>query len=161
MGKRVAKTRNCGTWSEARYWSQVRSALRWGFRFWKPIINAKIAARRPYNGPNKLQKWEYQCAICKKWFKALQVEVDHIVPVGSLTCVEDLPGFLERLTAEKGYRVLCKPCHKSITNKERNARKASKTTAKKNAAQNKRVAKPAAKRKIPATKTRKKRVATK
>jgi len=57
--------------------------------------------------------------MCKKWFARTMVQVDHIIPVGSLKKKEDLVPFLERLTSEKGYRVLCKPCHQSVTNKER------------------------------------------
>ena len=109
MGKRklVPRTRNAGTMTEAAYFSMIRSALRKGFRFWKPISNARMAARRSYKGSNPGQKWEYQCADCKRWFLGREVAVDHIVPVGSLRSLEDLPGFVERLTAEDGFQVLC------------------------------------------------------
>lgn len=114
------KTRNAGTWTEAGYWGAVRSHLRRGFRFWKPLMNAKQEARRPYVGENKRQKWEYLCAACNEWYKEKEVQVDHIVPVGSLKCLEDLPGFLERLTVEEGgFQVLCKPCHQKKTNKDK------------------------------------------
>ncbi len=117
--KLVPRTRNAATMTEAGYWGAVRSHLRRGFRYWKPIMKAKMAARRPYKGTNKRQKWESQCAHCKEWFKEKDVQVDHRIPVGSLRCPEDLAGFLERLTAEEGYDVLCKPCHQVKTNEER------------------------------------------
>ena len=113
------KPRNLGTMTEAAYWGMVRSVLRRGFRFWKPIQKAKQDAKRVYKGDNKRQKWEYQCASCQEWFKDRDVQVDHIIPVGSLKSGKDLEGFLARLTAEEGYQVLCKPCHNNKTQKER------------------------------------------
>ena len=115
----VPRTRNAGTWTEAAYWGAIRSHLRRGFRYWKPIMKTKLAARRPYEGPNKRQKWESQCAHCKEWFKDKDTQVDHIIPVGSLKCPGDLVGFLERLTCEEGFQVLCTGCHQIKTNEER------------------------------------------
>lgn len=122
---KVARTRNGGTWTEAQFFSMIRSALRNKSRFWVPIKQAKEAARRPYKGPNKLQKWEFQCSECKHWFKDKEVEVDHLVEAGSLTCYEDLPGFVERLFCEdiSLYSVKCKSCHQEKTNKERENKK--------------------------------------
>lgn len=116
---RTKKTRNAGTLTEAAYWAKVRSILRRGFRYWKPIINTKLEARREYKGEEKRRKWEYQCAECKQWFPEKEVEVDHQIPVGSLKSGKDLEGFLERLTAEGGYQLLCKPCHLKKTIRER------------------------------------------
>jgi hypothetical protein len=108
---RAARTRASGTLTEAAYWGKVRSALRRGFRYWKPATDTKLAARRKYKGSNKLQKWEFLCASCNVWHKDKNVEIDHIIEAGSLKCSEDLAGFLERLTPEEGYQILCKPCH--------------------------------------------------
>lgn len=116
---KAPKTRNSETWSESQYWSAVRSMLRRGFRYWKPIMDAKKAARRSYVGMNKRQKWESQCAKCEKWFKESETQVDHIIPCGSLRGPEDLVSFLERLTTEDGFQVLCKPCHQEKTNEEK------------------------------------------
>ena len=58
---RVPKTRNAGTMTESAFWSFIRSALRQKSRWWKPITECKMKARRPYKGPNKRQKFEYQC----------------------------------------------------------------------------------------------------
>ena len=115
----ATKPRNGGTWTEARYWQAVRSSLRRGFRFWKPIADCKLAARRPNESENKRLRWEYQCNKCKVWHPDKNVQVDHVTPAGALKCDDDMVPFLHKLTTEEGYQVLCKPCHQEKTNKER------------------------------------------
>lgn len=95
------KTRNSGTMTESAFRSFIRSALRQKSRWWKPIGEAKQAARRRYRGLNKRQLWEYQCNYCKEWVADKDCQVDHIVECGSLTCSADVPGFIERLFCEK------------------------------------------------------------
>jgi len=116
---RVSKHRNANTQSEAAFWGSVRSALRRAFRYWKPATQAKMEARRRYEGSNKRQRWEYKCAACRDWHADKNVQIDHIIPVGSLKSGDDLKGFLERLTPEDGFQILCRPCHQTKTNKER------------------------------------------
>lgn len=119
---RVAKTRNAGTMTESAFWSFIRSALRQKSRWWKPITQAKLAARRKYKGPNKRQQYEYLCASCKLYFPEKKINVDHIVPAGSLNCGHDLPGFIERLFCEQdNLQVLCTNCHDHKTKAEKNA----------------------------------------
>lgn len=118
---RVAKTRNAGTMSESAFWSFIRSALRQKSRWWKPITQCKLNAKRPYKGPLKRQKFEYQCNSCKNWFPEKSINVDHIQPAGSLNCAADLPGFVERLFCEiDNLQILCSSCHDIKTKKERN-----------------------------------------
>lgn len=116
---KVEKTRNAGTMSESAYWGMIRSCLRNKSRWWKPRQLALQQAKQHYNGPNPRQKFEYHCCMCNGYFSQKEVEVDHVVPAGSLRCAEDLAGFVERLFAEEGWRVVCKPCHQKITNNER------------------------------------------
>jgi 5-methylcytosine-specific restriction endonuclease McrA len=126
MAKRVLipKTRNAGTMSEAAFWSFIRSALRQKSRWWKPIAVCKMNARRLYKGTNKRQKYEYQCNKCKKWYAEKEINVDHIVPAGSLNCADDLPQFVERLFCEKdNLQVLCTGCHDKKTLKEKQLKK--------------------------------------
>ena len=73
---RVPKTRNSGTMTESAFWSFIRSALRQKSRWWKPITECKMKARRAYKGPNKRQKFEYLCNSCKTWFPEKQINVD-------------------------------------------------------------------------------------
>jgi len=115
------KTRNAGTMTESAFWSFIRSTLRQKSRWWKPISQAKEAAKRKYKGPNKRQKWEYQCNECKQWFSNTEINVDHIVPAGTLRSANDLPGFVERLFCEvDNLQVLCSTCHNKKTQDEKN-----------------------------------------
>ena len=116
MGRTVEKTRNGNTWSEARYFGFIRSSLRSAFTKWGPKHAAKKLAKVAYN--------QYECADCNEIFGSKDVEVDHIVPAGSLKCYDDLPGFVERMFCEvDGFQVLCKTCHQDKTNREREERK--------------------------------------
>lgn len=115
--EKVPRTRNSGTMTESAFWSWIRSALRRRTVYWKPTSDVKKASRRDYKGENKRQKYEYQCSECNNWFPDKHIEVDHIVPAGSLKSSDDLKGFVERLFCEaEGLRVLCKDCHYQITN---------------------------------------------
>lgn len=127
---RVAKLRNNFTLSEAGFWSLIRSSLRNSSRWWKPIAEAKKRAKRvKINGGR--QKFEYQCNGCNTWFSEKEIAVDHIIEAGSLTCGEDLKGFVERLFCEvDGFQILCnkrndgiESCHKIKTDNYMKSRK--------------------------------------
>lgn len=121
---RVARPRNAGTMTESAFWSFIRSGLRQKSRFWKPILQCKLEARRLYKGPNKRQKYEYQCKSCKHWYQEKHINVDHICPAGSLNSAQDLPGFVERLFCEvDNLQVLCTSCHDVKTKHEKNGKK--------------------------------------
>jgi Zn finger protein HypA/HybF involved in hydrogenase expression len=112
MAKRALRNRNGGKWTEAKYWSVVRSSLRRSFRFWYPGQLAKQAALIPNSKPKM-----YKCAMCKKAFREKEIQIDHKVPCGTLKSYEDIPVFLKRLTPEdpKAFQVLCKECHRKKT----------------------------------------------
>ena len=114
---KVPRTRNNNTLTEAAFWGFIRSTLRNASRWWKPIAQCKADSKRAYKGTKELQKWEYQCNHCKDWFMEKEIQVDHIIECGTLTCSEDVPEFIERLFCEKeGFQILCKPCHQIKTN---------------------------------------------
>lgn len=120
---RVEKTRAGNTWSESKYFGFIRSGLRRMSSRWPVKYQVMEEARRPYRGPDKRTKWEYQCNHCKQWFKTKDVAVDHIVPCGSLKTFDDLPRFVETLFCEKeNLQVLCSGCHNIKTQEERNAK---------------------------------------
>lgn len=111
-------------WTTSRFFSFVRSALRQAWNRYPPKYQVLAAAERPYVGPDKRQKKEFLCAICNEWHKRSNVEVDHMIPAGSLTDYSHLPGFVERLfTSVDKLRVLCKECHKVVTAEEKARKK--------------------------------------
>jgi hypothetical protein len=118
-GRRVELVRNGATWSEARYWQQVRSCLRRGFRFWRPAVLALEAARVAAPGPRG-RKWLFRCEACEKLHLRRNVEIDHRVPCGELRSVEHVAEFLARLTPEDpgAYAVLCRTCHRKKSDSE-------------------------------------------
>lgn len=121
--KRVVapKVRNSGTMSESAFWSFIRSVLRNKSRFWKPIQECKQLHKRKSQSSNKKLKFEYQCSECKEWFPEKEIDVDHIVPAGSLNKAEDLPQFVEKLFCEVvNLQLLCKKkCHLEKTTKDK------------------------------------------
>lgn len=132
MAKRVTKARTppfepYPAWSTAKFMGFLRSGLRATYNKWPPKWEVLKAAKRDYTGSNKRQKHEYQCNVCKKWYSGKEVSIDHIVPAGSLTSFEDLPGFVERLFvgADK-LQCICKTCHDAKTKEENKLRKESK-----------------------------------
>lgn len=118
--QRVERTRNNSTMTESMFWSMIRATLRNKSRWWKPIAQCKLDARRKYKGTNKRQQWEYQCAQCSEWFSEKNINVDHRIPAGQLQSGKDLEGFVERLFCEAdGLQVLCVSCHDVKTKNER------------------------------------------
>lgn len=119
---RGVKTRAGNTWTESRYFSFIRSALRNAFKKYPPKYDALKEAKVKVDWGRT--KNAYVCASCDGCFKSTEVEVDHKVPAGSLKSYKDLPSFVERLFCEKdGLQVLCKECHKCKTQEERIARR--------------------------------------
>lgn len=112
------KNRNSGQWTEARFKSFIRSALRGATRRWGPIQEVKKAARR--------DRGIYECNVCKehvplKVDRKNNVHVDHIHPA-----VDPSKGFvswdslIERMFCEEeGLQVLCTECHDAKTNLEK------------------------------------------
>lgn len=110
-------------WSEARFWSFIRSALRKAYSRWPPKFDALKDARRDFAGKGR-QKYEFLCAECNNWFPQKSVQVDHKIPAGSLREWEDLVPFTKRLFCSKDdLQILCSDCHKIKTAEERKAAK--------------------------------------
>ena len=103
--------------TESAYLAWIRSTLRSKSLRWPPRNEALKDARRTYHGPVVQQKWEYECKLCKKWYKAKEVVVDHFpVAAGSILSVADIGDFANNLYCEKeNLRVLCSPCHDTHT----------------------------------------------
>jgi hypothetical protein len=121
---RVERTRNGGSETHSQHMGKIRSALRNISRWWKPFaIALKNASHTSYVG--KAKRVMYLCASCNKLHGRKNVEVNHMIPLGSLKSYADLPGFCERLFVEdiSHLEVLCKECHKEETARQREERK--------------------------------------
>lgn len=115
------KIRCGGTMTESQYLAWIRSALRSKSLRWPPRAEALKLARRAYKGSNKLQRWEFQCALCKLWWKAKEVVVDHYpIAAGSILSTDDIGAFANNLYCEvDNLRILCSPCHDCHTLSEK------------------------------------------
>jgi hypothetical protein len=115
-----------GEWTKARYFQFIRTALRGASNRWKPKYQCVKFAETAKLTNKKTGRiaMHYQCSMCYNEFPRKEINVDHIVPVGSLNSFEDLPDFTRRLFCERdGLRVLCISCHDVITQDQRKALK--------------------------------------
>lgn len=118
---KIPKTRNSGTMTESQFWGMIRSTLRSKSRWWKPILECKNGAKRKSQSTNKRLKWEFQCNMCKNWFPDKEISIDHIKPVGTLKCANDLPDFVENLFCTvDNLQCLCESCHTLKTQSDKN-----------------------------------------
>lgn len=124
MGNKTPPWPDYPEWTEARFWTFIRSGIRSKWSKWPPKWEALRAAERPYVGPDKRRKKEYQCAKCGNWYGNKQVSVDHIIPAGSLKSYDDIVGFYRAIfvPVEK-LQVLCKVCHDAKSAKENEDRR--------------------------------------
>jgi len=116
-------------WTTARFFGFLRSGLREKFNRYPPkyesIKRAAITVQDGHykTGAKKDQpkyKKQYQCSECKDYFIQKDIQVDHIVPAGSLKSFDDLVTFADRLfCGVDGLQVMCKPCHSTKTKQEK------------------------------------------
>ena len=120
------KTRCGGVWTEARFNSFIKSALRGASRKWGPMQQCLKDARTRFG--------YYRCAGCLQEVPASikignkrhkNAVADHIDPV-----VDPVVGFvswdevIKRMFVEKdGFQCLCKACHDAKCQEETNIRK--------------------------------------
>ena len=113
MATKVPKPRNNGQWTEARYNSFVKSALRkarWPLKY-EALREAQVGKK--INEASGRIAMHFKCAECDGEFPNKQVAVDHIEPVVDPTIgFVDWNTFIERLYIElEGFQVLCHDCH--------------------------------------------------
>lgn len=115
---------NSGQWTEARFNSFIKGALRAASRRWPPkyeTLNDACVGTKTNIKTGRLAK-HYRCAMCQGEFPAKDVQVDHVFPI-----VDPAIGFttwddiVYRMFCEKtNLQVLCTdPCHKSKTKAEK------------------------------------------
>jgi 5-methylcytosine-specific restriction endonuclease McrA len=123
-----SKTRNSGNWTEGRYTTFIRSALRAAFRKWPPKFEVlrNAATERRINPKSGKLAMHYRCAGCGKEFPLKDIQVDHVKPiVDPKVGFVDWNTFIDRLYCEaKNLQVLCRDvCHALKSKKERATRK--------------------------------------
>ena len=122
----VIKTRNGGEWSESRFNSFVKGALRSASQRWPPkytVLNAACVGQKINPNSGRLAK-HYTCKNCGFDYPAKEVEVNHIIPVIPITGFDSWDMVIERMFCERHHlEVLCKPCHKGLTKQENIERK--------------------------------------
>ena len=106
------------SWSMARYRAFILSAMRKAWMKWPPKYEALARAKREYKGSNTRQKFEYQCAHCRAWFKGKEVSVDHIIPWGSIQGLSVEEAWSRLLVPVDALQVLCNKCHTKKTQQE-------------------------------------------
>lgn len=120
-------------WTEKFILSRIRATLRRLSMQMPAIRECKLRARRAYTeGVNPRQKFEYECRHCHCWFAEKDVNVDHVVPAGSLTSFDDVGPFARRLLfpEQSDLQVLCEGCHNTKTQLERKATRTARKAAK-------------------------------
>jgi 5-methylcytosine-specific restriction endonuclease McrA len=117
-------------WTEARLKAFIISGLRAASRRYPPKFETLNEAKtiKKINSKTGRLAQHYMCNACKEEFPAKDVQVDHKKPVIDPTIgFVDWNTYIERMFCKKSnYQVLCKPCHKKKTDKEKkkaNARK--------------------------------------
>lgn len=119
------KPRNGGKWTESRYQTFIKTALRQASKRWGPKNDAKSIAR--------VERGKYRCAMCGNIGPATlpplegnkrrrsNAAADHIHPVVDPTAgFIDWDTYIERLFCEvEGFQILCWDCHDKVTKEER------------------------------------------
>lgn len=131
MAVKNPATRNSGRWTEARYNSFIKSAIRSMSGRWPVKYDALKAAATgtQINAKTGRLAMHYKCNSCGELFPAKDVQVDHINPLVPLTMVENLDWntVIDNALCElDGFQVLCKPCHKEKSLEENAERRANK-----------------------------------
>jgi len=114
---------NNGQWTQSKFNSFIKSALRSASSRWPPkyqTIAEAFTGSKINENTGRIAK-HYKCAVCGNDFPNKEIQVDHIDPV-----IDPNVGFvnwdvvIERMFCEKeGFQVICKPCHKVKTQAER------------------------------------------
>lgn len=117
---------NNGLWTQSRFQSFIKSALRSASVKWPPrytVLNEAFTGTKTNKATGRKAK-HFRCNRCKGEFVQKDVQVNHIIPVVPLSGFTTWDEVVDRLFCEKeGLEVLCKPCHKEVTKEENDSRK--------------------------------------
>lgn len=123
---KLNKSRNGGEWTEARFHSFIKSALRTASVRWPPRYQtlADAYVGQKINLESGRMAKHYVCAGCGNHFPQKNIEINHKIPVILTSGFDSWDQVVERMFCEKeGLEALCKPCHKAITKYENEQRK--------------------------------------
>lgn len=113
-------------WTQARFNSFVKSALRSASRRWPPkyeCLNEACVGVKKNKSTGRMAK-HFKCNRCKKHFPQKEVEVNHIVPVVPITGFDSWDEVIKRMYCSKDLlEVVCIACHREISKMEREERK--------------------------------------
>jgi len=105
--------------TRAAFFSWIRGQLRRSWMHYPISKGFKSSMCRP-NTAGGRAKTVGDCAVCRETFAKSHLQVDHVIPAGGLSSWETLAEFTERLfTTSEHMRLVCKPCHVTITTQER------------------------------------------
>lgn len=114
---------NNNQWTDARFSSFVKGALRAASSRWPPkyaAINNAYTGKK-INSKSGREAKHFKCNCCWGEFPASEIQVDHIQPV-----IDPYVGFIswdevvKRMFCEvEGFQILCKTCHQAKTNAEK------------------------------------------
>lgn len=110
-------------WTDGRIKSFITSVLRGGSKRWPPKYECMEEAKteKRVNPASGRFAQFYLCAACCGEYTAKNVEVDHITPiVDPKVGFINWDSFINNLFCSKdNLQVLCQPCHKEKTKKEK------------------------------------------
>lgn len=110
---------NNGAWTKGRWNSFVTSILRSGSRRWPPKYTTLNAAKteKKINVKTGRLAQHFLCAICKEEVVAKEINIDHVVPIGTEKTWDE---FINGLFCEEdNLQAVCIPCHKIKTKQEK------------------------------------------
>lgn len=114
--------------TEAAFYSFLRGGLRRGLWNKHPLKLSykrsqrfKVPLGRVTKANPKGLVWACKCAVCEEVYREPEIEVDHILPAGGLSSVEDIKAFVIRLSFidYSVLRLLCLTCHAIVTHQQR------------------------------------------
>lgn len=120
------KPYNDGQWTQARFDSFIKSALRSASVRWPPryTVLSEACVGTKVNVKSGRMAKHYRCNRCQGEFPAKDVQVNHIIPVVPIEGFISWDDTIKRMFCEKDkLEVLCIPCHKIITKQENEERK--------------------------------------
>jgi len=105
-----------GLMTKAAFFSLIRNTLR--LKWMRSDPNRKLALKKVSVGKNN-----YYCKKCRKVYDKKQIEVNHIIPVGSFNEFSQFEEFYTKLFCNiENLEAICKECHKKETEIQRNSK---------------------------------------